>query len=164
MFFSSSHLGPALLFLLSSTFLPYLPVNPLARSSLSYHQPLTFTPRVEEDDDVLAGVVNCWLLVLRRLSRDSEAEQADHSGGRGVHGQLDLVAGLLCDLGLPAIVLQVLHQRNDDVGSFGHDRQGTYETQDRIYFVGYRLACLKNSWICSGSLKLFIIDSTGHVY
>ena len=94
------------------------PSAPPARSQTAAN--LTFTPRVEEHDDVLAGVVSsCWL-ALHGAARHRESVQAAYSGGWRVDGQLDRGAVLLDDLGLPAFILQLIHHWNDDMGAFGH--------------------------------------------
>lgn len=94
-----------------------------------YFFSLTFTPGVEEQDEVLVGVVSSCNLVLYRAGHHSEPVQSNHSVGWRVDGQLDLVAVLLYDFGLPAFVLQVIHQWYDDMGAFRHQRQGTYTRQ-----------------------------------
>lgn len=75
--------------------------------------------------------MSVWHLVLQGPGHHGEPIEADHSVGRRVYGQLDLAAVLLRDLGLPALVLQVLHQRNDNMSPFGHFGQETWNSRDR---------------------------------
>lgn len=125
-FFSSHHLRDS-----SSLLSPVSAPLPCPRSTLPFTPAanLTFTPGVEEHDDVLAGVVSGRRLGRRGGARRREPVQTAHCIGWGVDGQLDLVAALLYDLGLPAFILQVIYQRNDGMGAFGHRGQGTYTTQ-----------------------------------
>lgn len=90
---------------------------------------LTFAPRVEEHEDVLVAVVNGCCLALCGASRHREPIQATHGTGWRVDGQLDFVAILFHDLGLPAFILQGIHPWNDDMSAFGHHGQRTYDTQ-----------------------------------
>lgn len=87
---------------------------------------LTFTPRVEEHDDVLAAVVSCCRLVLDGAAGHRQPILAAHGAGWRVDGQLHLVAVLLHNLGLPAFTLQRIHGQNGGVGAFGHRGQRTY--------------------------------------
>lgn len=52
-----------------------------------------------------------------------ELISTDGGRGRRVHRQLNSVAFLLHQGGLPPAVLQALHQRDDDLGSLGNGWQ-----------------------------------------
>lgn len=65
---------------------------------------LTFTPRVEEHDDVLAAAVTCRRLALDGAAGHCQPVEATDGAGRRVDRQLHLVAALLHDLGRPAFV------------------------------------------------------------
>lgn len=88
---------------------------------------LTFTPGVEEHEDVLAAVVSCCRrrLGLGGAARRRQPVLAAHGAGWRVDGQLHLVAALLHNLGLPAFTLQRIHERNGGMGAFGDHGQGT---------------------------------------
>lgn len=80
-----SHLSPRITCGLSF-FRPlvHIPQSVQTLCPVHTHCQLTFTPRVEEDDDVLAGLVSSCGLALQRASCDREAIQANHCIGRRV--------------------------------------------------------------------------------
>lgn len=108
---------------------------------------LTFTPRVEEHDDVLAAVVSCCRLPVDGAAGHRQPILATHGAGRWADGQLQLVAALLHNLGLPAFILQRIHKQNGGVGAFGHGGQRTCTT-------GY-LAPECWTWITKHTLAFF---------
>lgn len=104
---------------------------PLLNSSAAASAPsakLTFTPRVEEHDDVLAAAVSCRRLALHGAAGHRQPVEATHGAGRRVDRQLRLAAALLHNLGRPAFVLRGVHEEDGGVGAFGHRGQGTYST------------------------------------
>lgn len=77
--------------------------------------PLTFTPGIEEHVNIFVVVVRAGLAGLQVLGCDAQLVFSDNSGGGRVDGQLDSRGVLLHNLGLPAFILQLFHQRYDDV-------------------------------------------------
>lgn len=91
---------------------------------------LTFTPGVEEHDDVPAAAVSCRGLVPVGAAGHRQPVQAAHGSGRRADRQLHLVAAPLRDLRRPALVLRRVHEQNGGVGAFGHGGQRTYATRE----------------------------------
>lgn len=77
----------------------------------------TTAPGVEQYIDVVGWIVRGDELAACATGFHYELISANHGRGRRVHGQLESVAALFHHGGLPAIILQVLHQGDDDMGS-----------------------------------------------
>lgn len=76
---------------------------------------LTFTPGVEEHVNVFVRVMRGNFARLQTLRYDGQLVLSDDGSDGGVDGQLGSVHVLLHDLGLPALILEFVHQRYDDV-------------------------------------------------
>lgn len=91
----------------------------------------TFAPGVEQHVDVISwvmcgnGLAGCATCFHRELI------SANDGCGWRIHWQLDSVAVLFHNSSLPTIILQVLHQRDDDMGSLWHCWQWPWGSEVR---------------------------------
>lgn len=112
---------------------------------------LTFTPGVEEHDDVLATDVSGRGLAPEGAAGHRQRVAAAHGAGGRLDGQLQRVAALLHDLGPPALVRQRVHQQNGGVGSLGDGGQRTCSTgmvSTRMRKVNHRILHMLNTTDC----------------
>ena len=89
---------------------------------------LTFTPRVEQHDDVIACVLRWCGHALRTACHHGETESANQSSWWGVDAQLEPVPIVLHNLGLPLVICQLLDQWDDDVCTLWHQWTGSWDT------------------------------------
>ena len=91
----------------------------------------TFTPGVEQHVDVVSGVVCGDELAVCAVRLHRELVSADDRRGWRINRQLYLSVVLFHNSSLPAAVLQVLHKRDDDMGSLRHRRQRPWRGEMR---------------------------------
>ncbi len=95
---------------------------------------LTFTPGIEEHVNVFIMVMRGSFARLQTLRCDGQLVRPDNSSDGGVDGQLDPADVLLHDLGLPAFILELVHQRYDDVCPLRHLREWPWRMIRNIWF------------------------------
>lgn len=83
----------------------------------------TFAPGVEQQEDVVGRVVFGDAHAVAAVGFHREPIPADGGRGRRVHRQHYLFVHLFDHGGLPAVVSQLLHQRDDHMGSLRHGGQ-----------------------------------------
>lgn len=119
----------------------YSPVENVFSYFFAY---LTFTPGVEEHVDIFLGVIDVNTLAFCTPGADCELVFSDDSRGRRVDWQLDAIGVLLHNLGFPAQVLQLLHERNDDVRALRHQRQWAFKGKKSVCWRWWTMFCFLN--------------------
>lgn len=116
----------------------------------------TFTPGVEQHVDVICRVVGGNSPTVWAVRFHCELITANDGCGWRIHGELSSVVDLFHNSSLPTIVLQVVHQRDDDMGSLWHCRQRPWGGERRHTSPTWEVQIIADCWHLNSTAPFFM--------